>query len=100
MVQVTWASMCSTPAVFVLGRDRGKLSYFWRHAYGIACSGRHQGSVINPDSGAPVIIGEAEEFPKKSYVCGTVLEIILDERLAPGSGWPTIRQFKRICLWR
>jgi len=56
-----WASMCSTPAVFVVGRDRGKLGYFWRHAYGIACSGRYQGSVINPDSGAPVIIGEAEE---------------------------------------
>ena len=56
-----WASLCSTPAVFIVGRDRGKLGYFWRHAYGIARSGRYQGSVVTPDSGAPVILGEAEE---------------------------------------
>jgi len=56
-----WASLCSTPAVFIVGRDRGKLGYFWRHAYGIARSGRYQGIVVNPDSGAPVIVGEAEE---------------------------------------
>jgi hypothetical protein len=55
------ASICTSPAVFIVGRDRGKLGYFWRHAYGVARSGRYQGSVVNPDSGAPVIVGEAEE---------------------------------------
>ena len=25
--------ICSGPALFVVGRDKAKLSYFWRHAY-------------------------------------------------------------------
>jgi hypothetical protein len=29
-------------------------------------------------------------FLKKSYICVTVVEIILHEGLAPASGWPTI----------
>jgi hypothetical protein len=41
--------ICSGPAVFVVGRDKGKLSHFWRHAYQIARSGRYLGSVVNPD---------------------------------------------------
>jgi Helicase conserved C-terminal domain len=53
-----WDSVCRSPALFVVGRDRGKLSYFWRHAYGLAQCGRYQGSVINPDSGYPVYLGE------------------------------------------
>jgi hypothetical protein len=56
-----WDSICQSPALFVVGRDRGKLSYFWRHAYGIAESGRYQGSVINPDSGCPIYLGEDGE---------------------------------------
>src|SRR5262249_7464499 len=34
-----WASICSCPSVFVVGRDRAKLGTFWRHAYHIARSG-------------------------------------------------------------
>ena len=56
-----WDSICSSPALFVVGRDRGKLSYFWRHAYGVAECGRYQGSVINPDSGCPIYLGEDGE---------------------------------------
>jgi Helicase conserved C-terminal domain len=56
-----WDSVCWSPALFVVGRDRGKLSYFWRHAYGLARCGRYQGSVINPDSGCPVYLGEDGE---------------------------------------
>jgi Helicase conserved C-terminal domain len=56
-----WDSVCRSPALFVVGRDRGKLSYFWRHAYGLAQCGRYQGSVINPDSGCPVYLGEDGE---------------------------------------
>jgi hypothetical protein len=51
-----WDSICPSPAIFVVGRDRAKLAYFWRHAYQVACCGRYQGSVINPDSGAPVYL--------------------------------------------
>ena len=28
-----WESICGLPALFIVGRDRGKLSYFWRYAY-------------------------------------------------------------------
>ncbi|MFI5091990.1 MAG: helicase-related protein [Candidatus Acidiferrales bacterium] len=56
-----WDSICGFPALFVVGRDRGKLSYFWRHAYGVAQCGRYQGSVINADSGFPVYLGEDGE---------------------------------------
>jgi helicase-like protein len=56
-----WDSICGWPALFVVGRDRGKLSYFWRHSYGIARCGRYQGSVTNPDSGCPIYLGEDGE---------------------------------------
>jgi SNF2 family DNA or RNA helicase len=56
-----WDSICRSPALFVVGRDRGKLSYFWRHAYGLAQCGRYQGSVINPDTGCPIYLGEDGE---------------------------------------
>jgi len=53
-----WDSICGSPALFIVGRDRGKLSYFWRHAYGLAHCGRYQGSVVNADTGCPVYLGE------------------------------------------
>ncbi len=56
-----WDSICQSPALFVVGRDRGKLSYFWRHAYGVAECGRYQGSVINPDSGCPIYLSDDGE---------------------------------------
>jgi hypothetical protein len=56
-----WDSLCESPALFVVGRDRGKLSYFWRHAYTVAECGRYQGSVVNPDSGCPIYLGEDGE---------------------------------------
>jgi hypothetical protein len=54
-------SICGFPALFIVGRDRGKLTYFWRHAYGIARCGRCQESVVNPDSGCPIYLGEGGE---------------------------------------
>ena len=60
--------ICSGPALFVVGRDKGKLSHFWRHAYNVACSGRYMGSVVNPDTGTRVESGErwliASDFRK------------------------------------
>jgi hypothetical protein len=56
-----WNSICGSPALCIVGRDRGKLSYFWRHAYALARCGRYKGSVINPDSGCPVYLGEDDE---------------------------------------
>ena len=56
-----WDSICGFPALFIVGRDRGKLSYFWRHAHGLARCGRYQGSVVNPDTGSPIYFGEDGE---------------------------------------
>src|SRR5579883_385390 len=56
-----WDSICGFPALFIMGRDRGKLSYFWRHAYGLAHCGRYQGSVVNADTGCPVYLGDDGE---------------------------------------
>src|SRR5467141_2242938 len=56
-----WDSVCGSPALFVVGRDRGKLSYFWRHAYTLAACGRYQGSVVNADTGCPIYLGEDGE---------------------------------------
>jgi hypothetical protein len=56
-----WDSICGLPALFIVGRERGKLSYFWRHAYGHARCGRYQGSVVNSDTGCPIYLGEDGE---------------------------------------
>ena len=56
-----WDSICPSPAIFVVGRDRAKLGYFWRHACQVARCGRYQGSVVNPDSGSPVYLGTEDE---------------------------------------
>jgi superfamily II DNA or RNA helicase len=50
--------ICSGPALFVVGREKGKLSHFWRHAYHVARSGHHSGSVVNPDTGMRVEVGD------------------------------------------
>ena len=56
-----WDSICGFPALFIVGRERGKLSYFWRHAYGHARCGRYQGSIVNSDTGCPICLGEDGE---------------------------------------
>jgi hypothetical protein len=53
-----WAKLCDCPAVFVLSRETAKLSYFWRHAYGVPRSGPFNGSIVNPDTGRPVLTEE------------------------------------------
>ena len=56
-----WDALCPQPALLVISKETAKLSYFWRHAYNIAQSGRYQGSVVNPDTGVPVYSGEDDE---------------------------------------
>jgi superfamily II DNA or RNA helicase len=53
-----WQAICNRPALFIVGRDRAKLGYFWRHAYQMPRSGRHRGCVVNPASGAPMMTDE------------------------------------------
>jgi superfamily II DNA or RNA helicase len=53
-----WASICPGPALFVVGRERAKLGYFWRHAIEIPRSGPNNGCVVNPETGVPIIVNE------------------------------------------
>ncbi len=63
-----WQKICPEPSFFVVGRDRAKLSYFWKHSYSVAKSGPFLGSVVNPDTGKPVVVDDervlAKEFEK------------------------------------
>ena len=63
-----WLSLCGRPSLFIVGRERAKLGYFWRHAYRVPHSGPYVGCVVNSDTGKPVIVDEsrltAGEFEK------------------------------------
>ena len=63
-----WLSLCGRPSLFIVGRERAKLGYFWRHAYCVPCSGQYLGCVVNSETGKPVIVDErrliAAEFEK------------------------------------
>jgi len=54
-----WLSLCERPSLFIVGRERAKLGYFWRHAYRVPRSGRYLGCVVNSDTGKPVIVNES-----------------------------------------
>lgn len=63
-----WSSLCTRPALFIVGRERAKLSYFWRHAYRVPRCGPYLGCATNPDTGKPIILDDrrltVEEFGK------------------------------------
>ena len=56
-----WDALCASPAIFIVGRERAKLSYFWKHAYKVAESGRYAGTIVNPDTGCSIYLGEDGE---------------------------------------
>jgi hypothetical protein len=57
-----WKKTCPEPAWFVLGRERGKLSYYWKHVFKLAKSGKLMGALVNPDSGDRVLNSEGENL--------------------------------------
>lgn len=72
-----WASICDCPSVFIVSRERAKLGYFWRHAYGVPRSGPFNGAVVNPDTGRPVLTDDDQlrraDFRKTKHselLCG------------------------------
>jgi len=91
-----WESLCSAPAVFVVGRDRAKLGYFWRHAYQVARCGRFQGSVVNPDSGCPVYLGEDGE----RLLAMDFKKVKLSEMLGQDEGTNHARRPLYSALWQ
>jgi superfamily II DNA or RNA helicase len=54
-----WVSLCGRPSLFIVGRERAKLGYFWRHAYQVPRSGRYLGCAVNCDTGKPVFMNES-----------------------------------------
>jgi SNF2 family DNA or RNA helicase len=56
-----WNSVCPGPTIFVSSKEVAKLSYFWRHAYNTARSGRYRGCVVNPNTGRPIYAGEDDD---------------------------------------
>ena len=91
-----WDSICSSPALFVVGRDRAKLGYFWRHAYQIARCGRYQGSVVNPESGSPVYLGEDGE----RLLAMDFKKVKLSEMLGQAEGTNHARRPLYSALWQ
>ena len=54
----------------ICGRDRAKLGAFWRPSFQIARCGNHNGSVVNPDSGRPIVLHDErllkDDFDKQA----------------------------------
>lgn len=93
-----WDSICGFPALFIVGRDRGKLSYFWRHTYGLARCGRYQGSVVNPDTGCPIYLGDDGE----RLLCVDFKKAKLSETLGTRNGGDAAKSRKELysALWQ
>jgi len=91
-----WDTLCPSPALFVVGRDRAKLGYFWRHAYQVARCGRYQGSVVNPDSGAPVYLGKEGE----RLLAMDFKKVKLSEMLGQAEGTNHARRPLYSALWQ
>ena len=53
-----WLSICGRPALFIVGRERAKLGYFWRHAFRVPRCGPYLGCVVNAETGKPVLVNE------------------------------------------
>jgi hypothetical protein len=93
-----WHSICESPALFVVGRERGKLSYFWRHAYEHARCGQYQGSVVNADTGCPIYLGEDGERLLSADFKKAKLSEILGER--NGDESKKLRRALYSALWQ
>jgi hypothetical protein len=63
-----WRRRCSGPAFFITGKDKGKLGYYWEHAYLKAKSGPNLGGVINPDTGAAILDSERQKLTHLDFV--------------------------------
>jgi hypothetical protein len=77
-----WQKLCPGPAVFIVSRECGKLGYFWRHVYAIARSGRHNGCVVNPDTGKPILTAD-DQLRMPDFRRAKHAEVILPDPEAP-----------------
>jgi hypothetical protein len=73
-----WQKRFACPTFFIIGKDKGKLSYFWDHVYLKAKSGPNLGGIVNPDSGLAILDSEMEkltslDFTDKVKIAETLL---------------------------
>ncbi len=61
-----WDATVAAPSIFIVSRERAKLGYFWRYAYGSPRSGPFQGSVVNPDAGKPILTAD-DQFRRDDF---------------------------------
>ena len=62
-----WKRRCAQPSVFIIPKDKGKLSYFWRHAFVTAKSGPELGGTVNPDTGASIENSDGERLTRLDF---------------------------------
>jgi hypothetical protein len=62
-----WRRLCPGPAYFIVSKETGKLSYFWKHAYNEAKSGAARNCVTNPDTGSVIPNPEGGQLIKIDF---------------------------------
>ena len=62
-----WKRRYPQPSVFIIPKDKGKLSYFWRHAFLTAKSGPELGGTINPDTGIAIENASGERLTRLDF---------------------------------
>jgi hypothetical protein len=76
MGRAGWKRRCAHPSVFIIPKDKGKLSYFWRHAYVVAKSGPELGGAINPDTGLAIEDSERQKLTHPDFDESKVSEVV------------------------
>jgi len=69
------------PHYVICGRDRAKLGAFWRPSFQVARCGNHNGAIVNPDSGRPIVFDDErllrEDFDRQERFAETLESIAL-----------------------
>lgn len=62
-----WKKDHPYPSFFIVSREKGKLSYFWKPAFNVKASGPDNGFVLNPDTGkAAFVVNEKDQSQQMS----------------------------------
>ena len=62
-----WERRYPQPSVFIIPKDKSKLSYFWRHAILTAKSGPELGGTVNPDTGIAIQNASGERLTRLDF---------------------------------
>lgn len=69
------------PHYVICGRDRAKLGAFWRPSFQIARCGNHNGAIVNPDSGRPIVFDDErllrDDFDRQERFAETLESVAL-----------------------